>query len=54
MDNLQLISHVITLLDQLVIQGARNAAIIAKSVEELGVVQQNLMKEKNDVQDQAQ
>lgn len=54
MDNLQTINTVITLLDQLNVQGVRNCNIVVECIKQLGAVSQNLSKEKKDVQDKAE
>lgn len=53
MDNMQLVNNVITLIDQLVIQGARNASIVTECIKQLGQLRQNLSEVKEDVQNQA-
>lgn len=54
MDNLQAINTVITLLDQLSVQGVRNCNIVVECIKLLGAVKQNLSEVKKDVQDKAE
>lgn len=54
MNNLQTIDTVITLLDQLSVQGVRNCNIVVECIKQLGAVRQNLSEGKKDVQNKAE
>lgn len=54
-ENLNIVNTVITMLDQITIQGARNMSLILDCIRSLDTVRKNLEKEtENNVQNQAE
>lgn len=52
--NIQIINTIITQLDQLTVQGARNMTIILQSIQALAALKENLSEVQNNVQDKAE